>query len=148
MFVQIEFWNSRDLTQEERDILNVQAAIAGFNADISKENRHFLRDVLSVHHVIDLRRSQLEDMKGALRDHGIIEFLGPKRSKWSEAFPTTGSPAHTAAGIKAHVRYEGTFNPEIVAAFEEAIDELEQGNMNQMDHRQIFLQNVRSDKYA
>jgi len=118
------------LSPEDKAVVLDQALHVGFNSEISFGNKSFLQEVLSVHYVIDVRRSQLEDIRQAFHDHGLVLFLQNREYLWDGAFPMSTKISYSPNSIKTHIVYQGSDPsaiPPIMRVFEEIIDELAGG---------------------
>jgi len=108
-YLQIQNWTSDSpISEEQKDTISEQAAIAGFNAPLTVQNKDCLKKALIVYHVIDSRKAQLDDMKVAFRDCGILRFTkGQERLLAVAAFPPPEALVYSAEMIYNHIDFEG-----------------------------------------
>jgi len=107
-----------------------QAFQVNFNSDISYENKSFLQEVLTVHHVIDVRRSQLEDIRKVFHDHGLNDLLGKREYLWDLVFPVSTKIEYSAETIKRHIIFKAddpATLPSVISTFHELINEIAEG---------------------
>jgi len=120
-----EWTEETDLSDDQKTTIREQAAIAGFNAPLSYENKPWLKRALITYHVIDSRKAQLDDMKVGFRETGILHFTrGKENLLLDSAFPPIEALELSAETIFRHIKFEGDSIESIQDMFVQLLQEL------------------------
>jgi hypothetical protein len=97
--------------------------------ELSFVNRLFLKEAIILHNVIDCRRSQLEDIKQAFRDTGILKFMTNKPYLWDAAFASVKMFAYTPEMVLEKIEFEGEHTERLREFFSQLLQKLAQGKL-------------------
>jgi len=102
-----------------------QAAIAGFNAPLSLDNKDWLKDALMLHHVIYSRKAQLDAIKTAFKNYGILSFAQGKEDRLcNSAFPPSESLIFSPDTVFRHIEFQGDSIESVQDMFVQLLQEI------------------------
>jgi len=134
---------SQEFPLDRDDFLKAQdeAANIGFFADLDFTTKHLYLECYLLHYVMHVRKSQLDSMKTAFRETGVLKFIQGKEYLHDAAFPKLSLMIYSPAIILGHMEYVGDLDGRVKSILQEYIENMGNtvGNLLQIDLNQKNL---------